>query len=155
MEEVKFMQLSQDRATIKRSGEFKSQLSTSGRLLSEKLTEAQEIAVSKLCDELMAVEVDESLPSMLVGKLSDHHYDNTGNQYKHDRNADMLDSAASKEPYVCKTVSDLDNCFEELFNYDLEAMKLALDSPSVAVPRGLGREELMAWLNGDWSKVDG
>lgn len=45
---------------VKRSGEFKSQLSTSGRLLSEKLTEAQEIAVSKLC---------ESLPSGLVGKL--------------------------------------------------------------------------------------
>lgn len=115
---------------VKRSGEFKSQLSTSGRLLSEKLTEAQEIAVSKLCDELMAVEVDESLPSMLVGRLSDHHYDNTGNPYKHES-------------------------IGKLFNYDLEAMKLALDSPSVAVPRGLSREELMAWLNGDWSKVDG
>lgn len=88
-----------------------------------------EKAMSKLYDELMAVEVDESLPSVMVGKHSDYHYDNTGNQYKHDS-------------------------VGELFNYDLEVMELAVNSPSVTVPRGLSRGELMAWLNGDWSEVE-
>lgn len=65
----------------------------------------------------------------------------------YDRNEKMLENALQKEPYVCKTVGDIDWVFEKLSS---ERLKQAVESPVYGIAGNLTREEHLRELLGDW-----
>lgn len=65
----------------------------------------------------------------------------------YDRNEKMLENALQKEPYVCKTVSDIDWVFEELY---AERLKQAVELPVYMIHDGLTRDIYLREYFGDW-----